>query len=213
MMRTEPWYHIDGRHALDTLEIEADPGWLRTDAKALFCDECHETFPTDKAIDICFERPMPPVVTCCMFERKAGFAHREFLGQFGWDLIQRHFYLGRVFDAEGNLQKDYVTFRTKGSILYIRGRSHHSNGEPCEKCGRRGYYPLPPKTRYLTRASLTGAPMYESDLNQLVVNEKLFAKLDQKRWRGLYVEKLPVLDHALDGLPDVIGRYDQPRPT
>lgn len=197
-------YHIKGFH----FEPDDDPAkwWLDRHEKELFCDDCYQPLFDNRPIDVCLKKRFERVPLSKLSGLSVGYAHVEFLEQFGWRLIEDHFYLGRLLDAKEQPMGEYRTFKGKGGRLLLRGEISEAE-EYCRVCLRNTYVALPMESHYVVGEALSGAPIYESDWHQLVITEDLLAKIDQKKWPDLEIIKLPVLENPLDGLPKVLPRF------
>jgi hypothetical protein len=104
-------------------------------------------------------------------------------------------WLGGVYDAQGRRLEDYATFRAE-ELLFIRGRQlegvYGSKFRRCPECGRLLYHPM--GDRYIVKSELTGARVYESQLNGLVVDEGVYLALRGRAWRKLGRWGIPVED-------------------
>ncbi len=49
-------------------------------------------------------------------------------------------------------------------------------------------------------SDLTGAPIYESQFHQLIINEDLYNKIKGVKWKKLGIDELKILDEPVDGI-------------
>ena len=124
------------------------------------------------------------------------FASSEFLELFSAE-IEEYLEIGRVYLNSGELLDSFCSVVGKRRLL-IRGQegSHIKNCEECGRCRYRTKYPW-----YISRSDLFGQSIYEAWPEVgLVVDEKLFARIDKVKWKGIYITKLPILDEPKDGI-------------
>ena len=74
-------------------------------------------------------------------------------------------------------------------------------GRKCEICGQSLYFPI--GSQYLTRPLPENTPIAESQLNQIILDEELYLRIKQRKWKKLNIEKLPVCNPK-DGRPELI---------
>jgi hypothetical protein len=129
-----------------------------------------------------------------------GVANRDFLLMLGGNLIERDLYLGRVYGPNGVLQRGWVTFRGRRSVI-VRGTQHVSYRR-CELCGQQVYFAMGPP--YLCPAPPPDASLYEAGIGALLVPKELYERIDVGSWPELAVDELGVVDRPQDGLPEVI---------
>jgi len=60
------------------------------------------------------------------------------------------------------------------------------------------YFPI--GTRYILKGTFSFAPVSQSNLTQLVVNDEILDRIDLKRWKKIGIEELPIVDAPTDGL-------------
>jgi hypothetical protein len=105
--------------------------------------------------------------------------------------------LGRVFTANGEAIEEFSTLISDQPIL-LRG-GDKSSWDVCQYCGRFRYAPT--GDHYVLRESVTGQPVYQSyPIGGLVVVEELRRRIEPGRWKGIYIEKLSVIDEPRDGI-------------
>lgn len=124
-----------------------------------------------------------------------GIIRREFLRLFESE-ARKHLNIGRVFDRHGNVLIGFVSFVGE-KPLPIRG-GPESDHRICEACGRFVY--SPDSRRYFMRSDLTGQPLYYVSPCGLAMTAGLVERIDRRIWKGIWIEKLPVRDIALDGI-------------
>jgi len=106
---------------------------------------------------------------------------------------------GRVFLGDGVELKDYATYLGQKPIP-IRGTSG-SYRRQCKDCGSfiysAGY------SWYVARHALRALELYELDAGRLlVVDEARLKRIDRKRWKGIRIQKLPLVDEPQDGIAE-----------
>ena len=155
------------------------------------------------------EKPGIAAVSCTS-RGNVSFARKDFLELFSEE-VKEYLTLGSVYTAGGKKLEKFATFMGKERLL-IRGDPApkppiQKSGEkpvffltccnPCSLCGHPRYIPFYPY--YLLKEYLTGQPVYESGgTKSLVINEELCQRIDRKKWKGIYITKLPVIDKPKD---------------
>jgi len=109
------------------------------------------------------------------------------------------FYFGNVLDPGGNRLEDFRTYRAKDNFIFLRGNRESDYRGRCKACGQRRRY-FPGGKSYVLSRDLGAHAIYGTHMG-LLVNEEVFGRIGGKRWPGLGVEKIPVLDEPRDGLP------------
>ncbi len=132
-----------------------------------------------------------------------GLAKKDFLEQFGWDVIEKNFFIGKVFLENGKLLNNWVTFRSKHPLLILRGEKKASYRK-CELCNRNIYFAMFPY--YLYPSPSPGIDIFESKMHTLIVTEPLLQKIDRKKFRLRSIQ-LPVLDTPKDGFTELTSVY------
>jgi len=168
---------------------EARATWL--------CHGCCRPYPETQRIDTRIEDdeidgPLNMLNGCGV-----ALAYKPFLMRFGEERVRQNLNVGRVYDPNGRLLSDWVTFIGK-HVLIVRG-NEHAKHRVCSNCGRNLYFAMGRK--YLFPQPPQGIDLFESDLWGLIVPESVAETLDISESNGIWIEKLPVLDEPLDGLP------------
>jgi hypothetical protein len=172
---------------------EAHHTWL--------CTGCMSPVATCSGIDAHIQdrRPAdPPLNFISGFG--LGVVKQELLEAIGHEAVDRCLLLGRLFGPTGELIRDWVTFRARHQVI-VRG-SKNVVHRRCEKCGRVIYFAM--GQRYLFPSLREDVDLVESDLNGLVIRERIFSRLEPDRWPKLQVEMLPVLSAPVDSLGDLV---------
>jgi len=125
-----------------------------------------------------------------------GVIRKSFLDALGQDLIEKHFFLGSVTDENGRNVPELISLRGKHQTI-VRGNPD-STFRACNTCGRPMYFPI--GTRYILKGTFSFAPVSQSNLTQLVVNDEILDRIDLKRWKKIGIEELPIVDAPTDGL-------------
>ena len=144
----------------------ADKTWL--------CTGCNYPKRDVKGIDITIQgkmienRPLNVVMG-------AGIpvAKKEFLFSFGEDIIERDLYLGKIFNEDGMLMEEWVTFRGKRKLI-VRGVIE-AGYRTCKKCNRNCYFAMDKK--YLYPEPPQDTFLFENSLFGLVFPEALYEKI------------------------------------
>jgi hypothetical protein len=106
---------------------------------------------------------------------------------------------GRVLGTDSKPVPEFVSVVSDSPLLIRGGPQSRSN--TCPSCGRLRY--VPANEPYILKDSLKGRPIYISEgYSGLILVPELRHLIDRKRWKGIFVTKLSVLDEPLDGIED-----------
>jgi len=105
--------------------------------------------------------------------------------------------VGDVLDRHGNPIEGFATFHSSKPIPIRSGPE--STHRVCDKCGRFVYSCVGDED-YVMRDCLTGQPVYEAGMGDILLTEELYSRIDRKKWKGFWVDELPVRDTPLDGI-------------
>lgn len=172
------------------------------EAKALetwLCSECAHIKPEFTAIDITIQEKEPEDTPLNLIQgARLGIARKDFLLALGEETVRRDLYLGRLFDPDGKLLNNWVTFHGRKKLI-VRG-SKHVTYRKCQRCGEHVYFAMGEK--YLYPQPPGDAKIFD-DGGGIVLTEEIFEQIrpNLKRWRKLAVDKLPVLTKPNDKLP------------
>jgi hypothetical protein len=163
--------------------------WLEEYRKTRCCPECNLPKPGAGPIDVYLEYKPDRAVLNFAGPALVGIARSDFLEVLGMDTVLKYLDLGSVF-VESQAVPGYVTFHGR-KLLRLYGKKSLSAEKYCGICGQwrgslRG-------ARYLLANDLTGAPIYESSIHQLVVDEETYGKVSQRKWTHLGHQRLPVM--------------------
>jgi hypothetical protein len=133
-------------------------------------------------------------------------ARKDFLEVFQPEASQA-FHFGRVLDSDGNPMERYLTYISEKPIA-VRGKPYEKSSF-CPKCRRFRYYPIPPPEgeQYVLADDIAGGSIFETNLGDLLLRDKLAARIKGKKWPGIYVGKMPVRSAPIDGLDPFPGDY------
>ncbi len=169
------------------------------------CPGCYAILPGMQSIDVVVQCKGPSNRTPLNIVWGYGIrlAKKDFLAQFGWNFVEKNFFIGKVFLENRNLLDNWVTCRSKHPQLIMRGKKKASHRK-CEICNRNIYFAMPPF--YLYPPPPPDIEIFESDMNTLIVTEPLLEKIDRKKFR-IRATQLPVLDTPKDGFTELISVY------
>jgi hypothetical protein len=123
-------------------------------------------------------------------------ARLDFLKLF-WEDVEKYLKLGKVYAADGTCHQEYVTF-TADWRLVIRGGKKSEYAGFCPICGEHHYFPWYPfHILHPIREQALYVPWPKKGL---VVNQELFSRIDRKKWKGISIFELPILDESQDGI-------------
>ncbi len=164
------------------------------------CTACANPVPAAQSINVKIQEIMPASIPLnFIMGCGVGIAQTEFLIRLGQESVEMDLYLGRVFNPEGSVLKDWVTFRGRHRVI-VRGEKNVGYRR-CKDCGQSAYfamgehylYPRPPYT----------ASLFDAGDGGLVVTKDVFQRIRIDDWSLLIADRLPVLDKPKDGLPDL----------
>jgi hypothetical protein len=124
-------------------------------------------------------------------------ARLSFLSRLGTRRIKRDLILGSVYGSTGSRLIDWVTCMGRHRV-FIRG-AENVVYRKCPICKRDQYWADGP--HYLYPKPPQGPAILESSDFGLVMPEKTWKQLRLGRVPGIRIERLPVFDKSLDGLP------------
>jgi hypothetical protein len=124
---------------------------------------------------------------------------RDALPVLGERNVSEQLVLGRVFNKFGQEIENWATFRARMRLI-VRG-TKNVGFRKCDLCGRSIYFAM--GKRYLCPMPKEPERLFESHLRGLVLPEKIYitAESEIKKWRGIQLDRLSVLDLPRDGLP------------
>jgi hypothetical protein len=191
------YMHFTGK-SMDPCSMDKE--WGKEAEATWQCAGCNDPKPGVTSVDVRIQNKRPKGPLNIVFGWGVAVAQRSFLMRFGEERVAKYLSLGRVYGPDGNPFPDWVTFIGKHKLI-LRG-SKHVTSRICPDCGRQGYfamgkpyiYPNPPED----------VELFESHLWGLVVPELLAESLGIGKPKGVWVQKLEVLDKPLDGLPPLI---------
>ena len=177
----------------------------------LFCARCQQIWEEIEAVDVmlysrkCIDKKAPFTF---MSNIMVPIVHVSFLECFRRDLIERDFYLGRVYCERGTLQEDWVTVRGRYRLI-VRG-TEYVTYRTCEICRRPMYfsnggyflYPKPPEdVAYFTCGPdfIVRAEYIDMDL--------------LRRVPKVSFEEVPVVDSPLDSYGLIDNSEYRPPPN
>ena len=164
------------------------------------CPGCAHPRPDVTAIDVRLQERAPRDKPLnLMFGSAVGLVHRALLELIGQEIVRRDLYLGRVFGNGGNEVSDWVTFRGRFGLV-VRG-TRDAGFRTCSICGRNLYHAT--GKRYLFPSPPEDATIFESDLSGLIVPVEVYERVTTRKWARIGVDKLPVLEHPVDGLGEI----------
>jgi hypothetical protein len=133
-------------------------------------------------------------------------ARRDFMDLFQPDAGEI-FHLGRVLDSKGKPMERYLTYVSEKPIA-VRGKPYEKSSF-CPECGRFRYYPIPPPEgeQYVLADAVASGSIFETNLGDLLLRDKLAARIKGKKWPGIYVGKMPVRSKPIDGIDPFPENY------
>ena len=132
-----------------------------------------------------------------------GLIRNDFLQLLGEDARQC-LHIGRVFDSKTRLIREWSTF-IGDKPIEIRG-GPGSSGRFCEQCGRFCYF-AEEDPIHIQQSSLSNQPIYEANMAAILLAATLYERIRGKKWKGVYITRLPIYDEPLDGIDPFPEHY------
>lgn len=192
------WYYIDPKDV-----CELDPVWRRQFPAEHACPGCGalEVEVLRKGVTVKLEELPPRYALLGTEFSGVDVSDADFLNLFCDATSCLN--LGQVLGPNGVPIQRLVSFSSENLIAMRGGPNFYSRF--CQSCGCFRY--TPNQSYWIARQSLTGAPLYQCEWGGLVVSEELAKRIDRKKWKGIFVVKLPVLDEPLDGIDPFPENY------
>ena len=179
--------------------------WLEAFKKKYACKECQIVLPQtyEKAVDVCLQKKAE---TFAMFFTTSYFttsisAHimrKDFFELFANEMRQLN--VGKVcLKTESIVLHDYVSV-VGYPRLRIRG-GPESQMCPCPVCGNPRYRASDPC--YILRKTIINQSIYISTIGGIIVTEELAKRIGKKKWKGIYIQKIPIRDEPIDSFGDI----------
>ena len=162
------------------------------------CRKSQHTRPGFEGVDVVLKSA--PERSSLNFEVRLGIASMEFLSALGMDVVERHFYLGRVLLRNGTQLDNWATFHGRQKII-VRG-TNDVGYHLCSECNQPCYYASPPS--YLYPRPPADAEIFDAGFGSIVVVERILDRIRSTVWKKLLIEELLVLDSPKDGLGELV---------
>lgn len=178
---------------------EGDDAWLEKIKKEEIICDCWSIIKP-KVIDVFLNDTIKKGFAPISYVRGTfiGMLHKDIVSLLGLQNIENIYYVGKIYDINKNLSKEYISVVPKVSV-FVRG-GKESNFRICEKCGAVSYFPLPLNSWYIIDKSIPNPILFPSALAGIIVNEEIYKKIKKSGIKRIGYEKLPVLKEAIDGL-------------
>lgn len=180
---------------------ETDPTWVRGFEEDSVCPDCRRfrgvLRSTGYSVHLT-KRPRQAALNWAIGPRGIYDLIRRDFCEMLLDGVKHDLRLGRVFLANGQELVGYATYIGKVPLV-IRG-GPKSYCRVCAVCESFIYSPATPEG--VCRSSLREQGVYQSAGGGLILEKSVFLRIETRRWKGLKVNRLPVLDKALDGLTE-----------
>lgn len=175
------------------------PHFYEEARKTWLCKGCSLPVPDTKNVNVVVEEQPENIPLNIISGAGLGIIRVDLIAMIGLSVFEEFMYLGKIFYEDGTLIENYMTFCGKHKA-FIRGEES-SSFRKCEICGQSLYFPI--GSQYLTRPLPENTPIAESQLNQIILDEELYLRIKQRKWKKLNIEKLPVCNPK-DGRPELI---------
>lgn len=176
--------------------------WAREMAQKCICRDCRGMRPEwlGKIPNVYLTTTPRKAVLSTIFRLDINIARIDFLQLFREE-VEKYLKLGEVYSGDGKFLDGYVTF-TAIRRLVIRGGPKSDYLNVCNICGRYKYLAQYPFS--ILRAGYFERPIYVPwPESGLVLNETLFSRIDRKKWKGISIFELPILDEPQDGITEI----------
>lgn len=200
-MRGTGWHEIGGKHF-----CEAQQDWAAAFAATYYrCSGCRAFKPAVRSrIPDAQLKYRPNSAAISFLANGIGIMRADFADLFEPD-FGRNFAIGRLFNRRGEQIAGFLTFVPHRPIELRNSEPVHRT---CEQCGRFVYQGLGPEENwFIHSASLTDQRIYGGDFGLLFLHEDLAARIERKKWRGIYYRRIQVLDKPLDGIDPFPEHY------
>jgi len=185
----------------DVLSME-NP-WYWQARERWICSGCSTVKPGTGAVDIpiqekrIIDRPLSFIGATGL-----GVALTSFLVELGWEDSKQSLYIGKLLrDDNKTTFEDWVCFHGRNRLL-IRGEKN-AHFRLCKSCDRFTYSAL--TYSYLYPSPPEGIDIFDADVGQLVVTERIVNRINVANWPDLAIIELPVLDKPLDGFDELVS--------
>ena len=180
---------------------DADKIWLARFRKKYTCPECKDTLTEyrTRAFDVVLQElpDISAVNTVSAGPPGMDIARRDFLGLFQEE-VASCLNLGRVYTNDERSWENFCTFAGTHLVALRGGR------RPCAKwcntCGNLSFFPgFGPWC--VLRESVPDVPICQAwPLGGLILTEPLRKRIVKGKWKGIYIDDLPVVDEVADGI-------------
>jgi len=185
-------YHVDTKTTCDP-----DDKWLMEFEEKYSCPECRMVFRHvfSQAIDVAVDEHPGVAAMNCVTPPFVDFIRCDFLDLFK-DVLKEDIHIGRVF-RHGQLLEQYRTFTSENRLI-VRGREN-VHWRKCPACRGFVYSPGDFCNWYVLSSSLIERDFYISSKGGFIMTEELRSRIEKGKWKGIIIEKIPVLEKPLDG--------------
>lgn len=186
------FYHV---YSLTDSPCVPDPKWRTSQAGIYLCESCGTPLQPVPLDVVLLEAP-DDIPLNVVIGVGVGIVRKDVFQQLPEAIVGRHLLIGEVFDNGGGRYSDFLSFRGVERLL-IRGGPGSAFRE-CDVCGTQLYHPV--GKRYLLRSWGQERPLYQSQLDQLIVVDDLADVVRSLSLKKTRIEELPVKPRARDDL-------------
>ena len=177
--------------------VHADEDWVIESVGKILCPDCKSVMPSwyPNPVDVRL-RSLPEVfILNAICWIGVELIHKKFFQQ-----ISEYFsdqIIGKCFDSNNNLIKDYVTCYTKKkSCIVVRG-TENVKYFICSRCGAITGGPWPGR-EYLLSYQIRDDNIYQDHSSTLYLKEELVEKLSFANWKDVELIKIPIRQASLN---------------
>jgi hypothetical protein len=175
--------------------------WIWEERPSWMCSQCGEVLRGTGSVDLFIQEKTPENTPLNMVSGcGVGVAQAAFLELLREEGVEHLLRIGRVFGPNGELLEKWRSFHSDPRVI-VRGELRAGN-RICPECGRCHYFAQ--GTRFLCPRPPTTLELYYGGVGSIIVSERIRSKVFGQNWRMLEMERLPILDEPLDGLPRVL---------
>ena len=196
------YYEVDDR--TDTT-VTVDAKWAKRVKGAVFCPQCSNLRRGSAPIDVMVNEIEGGFALASTLPFCLTVLSTAFIDAIGRTEVERAFEFRRLLRPDGRAHPEYsVAYGRESTYIRASAKSEHW---VCTGCGHSTYFGV--GSRYTTRAVVgSNVGIYEEVGGRgLIINHTLRQRLGREWDSFLKFYKLPIREHAMDGLPDVWPMY------
>lgn len=177
---------------------EGDDNWIEQLKQERIVCECGNIIK-HTAIDVFLSETIKKSFAPITYARGTfiGMLREDIVALLGLQNIENVYFVGKVYDENKSVSKEYVSVVPKVST-FVRG-GKESTCKICDKCGAVLYFPLPLNSWYVVDKSIPNPTLFPSALTGVIINDEIYKQVKKSGIKRIGYDKLPVLKEAIDG--------------